>query len=173
LYNSLDAKESQKKESQEQEILRNLVQASLKKHYVFLTKRTIKELETLLAQKNWREADAKTSKALLGSAFSKNVSSFSWNNISCPNLRQIDKLWVEKSGGYYGFSVQLKIYRDTGNTIGYYDEQAYNQFGQAVGWKVNGEWLSGLWWGEPKVRGHLVGHLGVGEGLGGARAGLM
>jgi len=119
-----------------------------------------------LKNKNWQEADQKTFNALFSSAYSKDVGSFYWSNVSCPALRQIDQLWVDNSKGVYGFSVQLEIYKKTGYPIGDYNEEAYRRFGQEVGWNVDNTWLNykDLSWGEPKIKGHLPWSVGVWRG---------
>ena len=137
--------------------LKSEVEQSFKNHYVAKATQNIKELETLLKNKNWQEADQKTVDALLSSAYSKDVGNFNWDNVSCPALRQIDQLWVDNSKGFYGFSVQLDIYKKTGNRIGDYNQEAYRRFGQEVGWNVDNRWLNykEMEWGEPKIKGHL------------------
>ena len=84
---------------QTQDNLKSEVEQSFKNHYVAKATQNIKELETLLKNKNWQEADQKTFDALLSSAYSKDVGGFSWSNVSCPALRQIDQLWVDNSKG--------------------------------------------------------------------------
>jgi len=61
---------------------------------------------------------------------------------SCEDLRMIDREWLAASGGKFGFSVQLAIYKRTGNSIGSYNDKAYSRFGDAVGWRANGIWKS-------------------------------
>jgi hypothetical protein len=154
---------------QTQDNLKSEVEQSFKNHYVAKATQNIKELETLLKNKNWQEADQKTFDALLSSAYSKDVGGFSYNNVSCPALRQIDQLWVDNSKGVYGFSVQSEIYKKTGNPIGDYNEEAYRRFGQEVGWNVDNRWLNykEMEWGEPKIKGHLPAVWGVWVLLGG------
>ena len=68
------------------------------------------------------------------------IDSKSAEKFSCEDLRMIDREWLAASGGQFGFSVQLAIYKQTGNSIGDYNSQAYDRFGDAVGWRVNGNW---------------------------------
>jgi hypothetical protein len=68
------------------------------------------------------------------------IDSESAEKFSCEDLQMIDREWLNASGGKFGFSVQLSIYKQTGNSIGDYNSQAYARFGDAVGWRVNGNW---------------------------------
>ncbi|WP_242034512.1 GUN4 domain-containing protein [Microcystis flos-aquae] len=97
---------------------------------------------------------------------------------SCEDLRMIDREWLAASGGQFGFSVQLAIYKQTGNQIGDYNIQAWQRFGDAVGWRVNGNWktYSDLTWStnapSSAPKGHLPGETGISHvatrfGLGG------
>lgn len=55
-------------------------------------------------------------------------------NFHCQDLRTIDQLWVNYSNGRFGFSVQKHIWQDVG--------KHYESFGNRVGWRNNGKWLS-------------------------------
>ena len=82
---------------------------------------------------------------------------------SCEDLRMIDREWLAASGGQFGFSVQLAIYKQTGNQIGDYNSEAYDRFADAVGWRVNGStrWYDDLTWStnapSSAPKGHLPG----------------
>jgi hypothetical protein len=100
-------------------------------------------LRELLQQKKWKEADRKTWDLMLAAAKREKegwIDSKSAEKFSCEDLRMIDREWLAASGGQFGFSVQLAIYKQTGNAIGDYDSQAYDRFADAVGWRVNGKW---------------------------------
>ena len=60
----------------------------------------------------------------------------------CEELRTLDKLWVDYSGGKFGFSVQKKVWMDCGGVPGKHDYEAYIKFGDQVGWRRSGDWLS-------------------------------
>ncbi len=147
-----------------QEDFRNLVQASLKKQYSFRTKQLIQELEELLKQKDWKEADSITQSAIASSSYSKNSEIFLYSNVSCTDLRKIDELWYDNSDEKFGFRVQMKIYRETGNPIGDYDPNAYRRFGDSMGWREGGEWKNygELNWGENSPKISPKGHLPIG-----------
>lgn len=60
------------------------------------------------------------------------------------DLFTLDHLWVKYSRGKFGFSIQKRIYFACGGTDSdTYDPDAWDQFGDRVGWRVHGEWLSG------------------------------
>ena len=84
----------------------------------------------------------------------------------------IDREWLAASDGKFGLSVQLAIYKQTGNRIGNWDEEgnwtwdeaAYRRFGDAVGWRANGSWkdYSELTWSTNAPSTAPGGHLPVG-----------
>ena len=144
-----------------------------------------------MAQYHWRDADRLTFKAFVASAYSKDLY-FSYENISCGRLKEIDTLWFDNSAGRFGFSVQKDIYEATGNVPGQYNEESYILFAHEVGWnRIKGNiedfesaldeqvaWLSynELLWSEgmggrelldsriPPPLGHLPCSTGLGEG---------
>ncbi|MEA5448364.1 AAA-like domain-containing protein [Leptolyngbya sp. CCNP1308] len=93
-----------------------LVIASLKKHYDFRARQSIRELDLVLAQYQWQKADDLTNHVLIASALSKDLN-ISAANIACPILREIDTLWIKHSAGHFGFRVQREIYEKTGNAL--------------------------------------------------------
>jgi hypothetical protein len=100
-------------------------------------------LRELLQQKKWKEADKKNLDLMLAAAKREKegwLDEESVKKFSCEDLRMIDREWLAASGGQFGFSVQLAIYKQTGNLIGYHNSQAWQRFGDAVGWRVNGNW---------------------------------
>ena len=100
-------------------------------------------LRELLQQKKWKEADKKNLDLMLAAAKREKegwLDEESVKKFSCEDLRMIDREWLAASGGQFGFSVQLAIYKQTGNSIGYHNSQAWQRFGDAVGWRVNGNW---------------------------------
>lgn len=84
------------------------------------------------------------------------------DNFPCEDLRIIDQLWVKYSDGRFGFSVQKDIYKKEGGTREY-DEKIWKAFGDKVGWREQGNWLSydKLNWAlkAPVRTGHLPGPL--------------
>jgi hypothetical protein len=101
-------------------------------------------LRELLQQKKWKEADLKTDKLMLAAAKREQegwIDSESAEKFSCEDLRMIDQEWLAASGGKFGFSVQLTIYKQTFKQTRY-GEGDYYPFAVAVGWRVNrnGNW---------------------------------
>lgn len=105
-------------------------------------------LRELLSQKKWKEADQKTADLMLAAANRQNegwIDENSANKFSCEDLRMMDREWLVASGGKFGFSVQLAIYKQTGKPFGSYtkalDDGAYDwRFGNLVGWRKDGRW---------------------------------
>ncbi|MBD2464646.1 GUN4 domain-containing protein [Oscillatoria sp. FACHB-1407] len=72
-------------------------------------------LNELLQAKNWREADEETL-ALMLKATGREKAGWldrtALESFPCVDLHTIDQLWLEHSGGRFGFSVQHRIYRE-------------------------------------------------------------
>ena len=129
--------------------LKQQVWDSLKEH-LFI------ELEYFLKAQDWQKADEKTWKLMLLIANTRKktwLSTLQLKNFSCADLNKIDNLWLQNSGGYFGFSVQKKIWLDTGNRLAIKpkdwnenDTLNYSHFPKAIGWyddtKGNETWLS-------------------------------
>jgi hypothetical protein len=102
------------------------------------------KLRDLLVAKDWKEADLETEKRMLEVAGRESQGWFrvkDVENFPCQDLGTIDKLWVKYSGGKFGFSVQKQIYQDLGGTKDY-DYKVWESFGEKVGWRKGGSWLS-------------------------------
>ena len=99
------------------------------------------QLQTLLVQFKWKEADIETAKLML-QVMGKNY----WNelykedilNFSCHAFYTIDRLWQQYSHGYFGFSVQQSIWNEIGAQVDYETEK---RFGDRLGWRKEGNWL--------------------------------
>ena len=101
-------------------------------------------LEKLLAEGKWKEADMETENIMLQVAertSEKWLDSVSISKFPCSDLKKIDQLWVEKSDGHFGFTVQKPIYLQTGNKPRTFQEEPYKLFGKTVGWYQNQRWL--------------------------------
>jgi uncharacterized caspase-like protein len=135
-----------------------------------------RNLEDLLKQQQWKQADEETANVMLQAA---NRTEDRWlreediDNFPCEDLRTIDQLWVKYSGGRFGFSVQAKIYRELGGTR-QYNERVWQAFGDGVGWRVNKSWIyyKDVTFDLKAPLGHLpvrcaycIGILGLGSGL--------
>jgi hypothetical protein len=74
------------------------------------------KLENQLSEKEWGEAN-KTTRLLLCSFAKRSSGSLTIDeikNISCSDLKQIDRYWVKHSNNRFGFSVQKKIWLSKG-----------------------------------------------------------
>ncbi|MEH2050462.1 GUN4 domain-containing protein [Nostoc sp.] len=120
----------------------------LSNHNVILTKEFLDnqnidytQLQDLLAQHKWKEADIETTKLML-KVMNKNY----WNevykedieNFSCQDIHTIDRLWEEYSYGYFGFSIQQTIWSEMGGQVDYETEK---RLGDRLGWRKEGNWL--------------------------------
>ena len=92
-------------------------------------------LEISLQEKQWQEANQETNRML-----STLIQKTSIDELPCEPLSQIDRLWVDNSGGRFGFTPQKQIYLDTGNEVEGYVESTYQEFGDRVGWRTFGYW---------------------------------
>ena len=74
------------------------------------------------------------------------LDSESLQNFPCETLGEIDQLWLDASGGKFGFSLQKRIYVEEcgGTPNGQYDQAAWHCFIDKVGWPVvkENEWVS-------------------------------
>jgi hypothetical protein len=97
------------------------------------------ELERLLANHEWRQANDKTFELILeasGRAKQGWINTESLENFPCTDLKIIDTLWTKYSDNKFGYSVQLPIFIETGNNPGKLgDEEAFDRFGDQVGWR--------------------------------------
>jgi hypothetical protein len=94
---------------------------------------------------NWKEADYETYLVMIQALGKKENDYLEYDellNFPCTDLRTIDRLWVKYSNGRFGFSVQKEIYLSCGGKAdGEYYEEAWDKFGDRVGWKVENSWI--------------------------------
>ncbi|MBD1869418.1 GUN4 domain-containing protein [Cyanobacteria bacterium FACHB-471] len=77
-------------------------------------------------------------------------------NFPCEELLAIDGLWVKYSKGKFGFSVQKEIYLECGGIPdGEYHKEAFEKFGDRVGWREYGEWVFNVTHSTSSPQGHL------------------
>ncbi|UCJ13810.1 MAG: GUN4 domain-containing protein [Phormidium sp. PBR-2020] len=101
------------------------------------------ELRVLLAAKKWEKADQETAKRMfevMGRAKDRWLRPEDIERFPCKDLKIIDKLWVHYSQGEFGFSVQNEIWVECGSPKRYNDD--WKRFGERVGWREGGEWIS-------------------------------
>lgn len=99
------------------------------------------QLQNLLAQGKWEEADIETAKLMLkvlGKNYWNEVYKEDMQNFSCKALNRIDKLWKQYSNAYFGFSIQQNIWNEIGGEVDYGKEKI---FGERLGWREEGKWL--------------------------------
>ncbi|MFM6511066.1 MAG: GUN4 domain-containing protein [Microcystis panniformis] len=108
-----------------------------------------RKLRDLLKAGKWKEADKETVRLVIEwEEAEKEKKRYIRFNFPCAELRTIDKLWVKYSNGRFGFSVQKQIYQRYERIYrGYrgtreYDEEIWRKFGDKVGWRKGGDWLS-------------------------------
>ena len=102
------------------------------------------KLRDLLASAKWKEADEETTNKILevaGRTKEGYLMNSDINTFPVKDLGTIDLLWVKYSNGHFGFSVQKDIYESLGGTR-QLDDTIWAAFGDQVGWRVNGRWLS-------------------------------
>jgi eukaryotic-like serine/threonine-protein kinase len=108
------------------------------------------ELKRLLEEKEWEDADLKTLDIMLRVTrreSSERLDDESIPIIPCKVLKEIDQLWKQYSDDRFGFSVQHKIWQESGSPIK--PNADWAKFGNRVGWRVDG--MSGRWHGENEI----------------------
>lgn len=119
-------------------------------------------LERLLADKNWKKADEETGSKMLqvmertkrGYLTEEDIRDFPDRD-----LRTIDRLWMTYSHQRFGFSIQKYLWLKCGGKPDIYDANAWQRFGDRVGWRINREWIyySDLIFASAAPPGHLPG----------------
>jgi hypothetical protein len=105
------------------------------------------DLGRYLKNGQWKEADEETYRLMItevGKEAGQWFDPEDLRNFPCEPLRAIDGLWVEHSGGKFGFSVQKKIYVSKecgGIPDGRYHKEAWDKFCHTVGWQENGRYV--------------------------------
>ncbi|MTJ07903.1 AAA-like domain-containing protein [Anabaena sp. UHCC 0204] len=117
-------------------------------YYESLKTHLLNELDYLMQQNRWKDADSKNSQFILVSAKKENPGYLEVNdikNFNCNDLRKVDDLWLKNSKGKFGFSLQKRIWKEIGNSLDFewekerfpkkWTAQGYNSFAERVGWK--------------------------------------
>ncbi len=112
-----------------------VVREELPRHY--------ETLVNYLANCRWAQADRETEALMIAIAERQELGSLRVEDIRefpCEDLRILDQLWVQFSGGHFGFSVQRQIYVEMGNALieNQCDLRKWHQFCEATGWRLNG-----------------------------------
>lgn len=116
----------------------------------------------------WKAADEETLAVMLKVARRTKegwLTHESLQKFPCKDLRVINSLWSTHTNNRFGFGIQQKIYAHYGGGIdGQYNEDAWQKFSLAVGWRTRKGWLL-----RPDVVYDISappGHLPTGIGLG-------
>lgn len=103
-------------------------------------------LQNLLIAQQWKAADQETARVLMQLMNRLQQGYFEeehLDNIPCIDLQTIDHLWLQYSQGRFGLTTQLQLYIDCqGSPDGRFDERVWKQFGDRIGWRINGHWLN-------------------------------
>ena len=103
-------------------------------------------LQRLLKTGKLREADEETVRVILQEAGTPDREDLPPDAIlkfPCSVLRVVDRLWITYTGGRFGFSVQLQLYKAVGGTLESaiaQDTALLNRLGDRVGWRQNNQW---------------------------------
>lgn len=98
-----------------------------------------RQLENALVAQRFGEADIETRRilqkitGLTSNAPIDHKSKKVEDRLKCQHIQEIDRLWLKYSDSEFGFSVQRNIY---------YSKPSREAFGDNVGWRENGKWLT-------------------------------
>lgn len=103
-------------------------------------------LRDLLAAQRWRSANEKTVELMRQASGREKqgwVTTDAIRKFPCADLAITDRLWRQYSNDRFGFSVQFKIFTDTGNKPGkLVAVEAYQDFGDRIGWRKGEDWIT-------------------------------
>ncbi|MBP0018251.1 MAG: GUN4 domain-containing protein [Cyanobacteria bacterium SBLK] len=100
-------------------------------------------LEELLIERDWKEADGETARLAIAIAQREKrgfLVETDLDKLPCHALREIDRLWLEATGGKFGLSVQKDLYLSLGGNR-FLNSQIWQMFGAKVGWYRGNAWL--------------------------------
>ncbi len=104
----------------------------------------LKNLDRLLAARQWYEADIATDKVMLLVAKRERTGYFSEQSLeqfNCKRLRDIDGYWVKHSNGHFGFSIQAKILKSVGWKPGDWSDETWYAYWETTGWHDGRDFL--------------------------------
>ncbi|MBD2344301.1 GUN4 domain-containing protein [Anabaena subtropica] len=104
------------------------------------------QLQNLLAESKWQQADEETMDLMLevvdtGGIEKDVLNNDDIKNFPCADLDIIDRLWIKYSNGRFGFSVQKRIWESVGGNPNA-DYETIFSFGEHVGWRLKQKWIS-------------------------------
>ncbi|MEB3340783.1 serine/threonine-protein kinase [Okeania sp.] len=102
-----------------------------------------KHLDDFAAAGKWRKADQQNWQ-LINQVGDRDgnysyISKEEANNFSCSDLQRINQIWRERSNGKFGYTSQLEVIQENGDTLKAVrdeDVRALRRFAIAVGWKT-------------------------------------
>jgi len=100
------------------------------------------QLEALLHNHQWKEADLETANIVLVIAHKTSqgyLSQPDFSNIPCSDLAKIDQLWLNASNGQFGLTIQRQLYQNMGGKK-FFNPQLWRDFGEKVGWYSDDSW---------------------------------
>jgi hypothetical protein len=103
-----------------------------------------RNLLSYLANGRWEEADQESEKVMLeitGQTDRGYLNPEDLQQFPSADLQIIDNLWIQFSGGHFGFSVQKRIWQECGSINSRNSDDWYG-FGDRVGWSTNGRWVN-------------------------------
>lgn len=124
-------------------------------------------LQTLLRQRQWQAADQATFRILLQI---RNREAEGWLSqadvaaLDCEDLHTLAQLWDYYSDGRFGLIRQQQIWESLGGIVGQYTPELAERFGDRVGWRKGGQWLTynQLHFSDQANEGHLPATTGNG-----------
>jgi hypothetical protein len=121
--------------------------------------RRYQQLEDYFKAGQWEEADKETWRLMLqtyGRELGQILYPNELLNLPCEDLLKLDDLWLCYSDGKFGFSVQKEIYLNCGGKPdGQYYREAWEKFGDAVGWRKDDQWKFEVTYDTSAPKGHL------------------
>lgn len=100
-------------------------------------------LSQLIATQQWQEADRETMSILLRVSARKQggfLLARQIRTLPCEALLRTDSLWSKASKGRFGFSAQLRVWREVAGSQSQFDLGNFQAFGERTGWRIDGKW---------------------------------
>jgi GUN4-like len=100
-----------------------------------------RKLQDFLDTGKWREANKETWEVMLIATNRERkgwIDSDSFKKFPCKEIQAIDRRWINASEGQFGFSVQMKIWKECGCPMRYNDD--WRKFLDRIGWCHEGEY---------------------------------
>jgi hypothetical protein len=100
-------------------------------------------LEAYLGQEDWRKADEETAWLFYVVMVLQGYEDLNelFKKFPSGTLNEIDRLWVTYSGGYFGFTVQKRIWKFGGASPNMSSE-IWKEFAKQIGWYGSDNWVS-------------------------------